>query len=412
LTKKRVLFVINSLAGGGAERVMVTLLRHSDAWRERYDISLALLDEEPVAYPPPDWVPVHRLNSGGGLWASVRGLRALVRRERPDLVLSFLTRANVAACLATAGTDIPFIVSERVNTDAHLGRGPSGAVSRRLVRLTYPRADRVLAVSQGVADDLARLFAVPRDRLAVVANPVDGDAIRARAAEPAAALPERPYVVAMGRLTENKNFPLLIDAFTGAGVDGRLVILGEGPDRAALERRIAELGMTGRILLPGFADNPFSVIAAADCYVLSSNAEGFPNGLVEAMAIGVPVIATDCPSGPSEILAQRPTGETSGLDCAEHGLIVPCEDPIALAEGLRRYQDPALRAHYARAARNRADAYSVAVSVAHYWKAIDSALGRACAGEAGARPRPAERTPIAPAATIESDRPTCAGTAR
>ncbi|WP_129792157.1 glycosyltransferase [Sphingosinicella sp. CPCC 101087] len=412
MKRKRILFVINSLAGGGAERVMVTLLRHSEAWRDRYDLSLALLDEETVAYPAPDWVPVHRLDSGGALWTSVRRLRALVRRERPDLVLSFLTRANVAACLATAGTDIPFIVSERVNTDAHLSRGPSGVISRRLVRATYPRAARVLAVSQGVADDLARLFAVPRDRLAVIANPVDGDALRTRAAEPGTAVPERPYVVAMGRLTENKNFPLLIDAFTGAGVEGRLVILGEGPDREALERRIGELGMTGRILLPGFADNPFPLIAAADCYVLSSNAEGFPNGLVEAMAIGVPVIATDCPSGPAEILAQRPTGATAGLDCAEHGLIVPCEDRIALAEGLRRYQDPAVRAHYADAARKRADAFSVEVSVAHYWTAIESVLEGASAGAGDVRARPAQKAPSASAATIESDRPTCAGALR
>ena len=371
---KRILFVINSLAGGGAERVMATLLNHSGDRRDRYAMSLALLDEERSAYAPPDWMPVHRLDAGGGMVASLRALRRLVGETRPDLVLSFLTRSNVAACIATAGTGRPFVISERVNTSAHLPHGLCGRVSRLLVRLTYPRARRVIAVSEGVSDDLTANFGVSSERTRVLANPVDGEAIRARGAEPAPHLTDAPYVVAMGRLVPNKNFALLIDAFADAEVPGTLVILGEGPERAALETQVARRGLGGRVLLPGFLENPFPVIAGAGCYVLPSNAEGFPNGLVEAMALGLPVISTDCPSGPSEILAERPRGGLTGLDCAAHGLLVPCDDRVALAEGLRRYQDADLRRHYAAAARTRADAFSVASSVGRYWEVIEEAL--------------------------------------
>lgn len=376
IAPKRILFVINSLAGGGAERVMTTLLRHSTPWRARYAMALALLDEEPAAYEPPDWIEVHRLDTGFRLSAGVARLRALVLRTRPHLIVSFLTRANVAAVAAAAGTGIPVVVSERVNTLAHLPAGLSGLAGRAMVRLAYPRAGHVIAVSQGVADGLAARFAVPKERMSVLSNPVDGAAIRARAAAPAPDVPKAPYVVAMGRLVPNKNFALLIDAFAASGVPGRLLILGEGPERGALERRIADLGLADRILLPGFSDNPFPAIAAAHAYVLPSNAEGFPNGMVEAMTLGVPVVATDCPSGPSEILAERAPGQTAGLDVAAHGLLVPCDDRAALAEGLRRLQDPALRDRYAEAAGRRARDFAVDAAVARYWAVIEAVAAR------------------------------------
>lgn len=371
----RVLFVINSLAGGGAERVMVTLLRHSGAWRDRHDMALALLDEEPGAYSPPEWLTVHCLGADGRTGRSLSRLRAFVGRWRPDVVVSFLTRSNIAAAFAVAGRGIPLVISERVNTHAHLGGGIAGKVSRALVRAAYPRARKVIAVSRGVADDLAARFDVGPDRLSVIANPVDGARIRALGAERCDERPARPYVAAMGRLTANKNFALLIEAFARSGIGGQLLILGEGPERPALERQVRELGLTGRVLLPGFSANPFPLLAAAQAYVLPSNAEGFPNGLVEAMALGVPVIATDCPSGPSEILAGRAQGICTGLEAAAHGLLVPCEDAEAMDEALRRIQDPNLRQDYAAAARARADAYAVEASVSQYWAVIEACLG-------------------------------------
>jgi N-acetylgalactosamine-N,N'-diacetylbacillosaminyl-diphospho-undecaprenol 4-alpha-N-acetylgalactosaminyltransferase len=333
---KRVLCVINSLAGGGAERVMATFLRHSAPWRDRYELSLALLDDEPAAYAPPDWVPVRCLDAGGSMVRSAWRLRRLVRRLRPDLILSFLTRANVAAAFASAGGAARLAISERVDTAAHLPSGAAGWSGRSLVRIAYPRADRVIAVSHGVAEGLVRDFRVAPGRIAVLSNPVEAEAIRARAVDAGTDLAAAPYVVAMGRLVPNKNFALLIEAFARAGLDDRLLILGEGPERAALELQVAARGLEGRVLMPGFLANPFPAIAGARCYVLPSNAEGFPNGLLEAMALGVPVIATDCRSGPAEILAGAAQGGRSGVEAAAHGLLVPCNEPDAMAAAIGR----------------------------------------------------------------------------
>ena len=183
---KRIVFAINSLAGGGAERVLTTLLGGSAPWRNRYDIHLALLDDEPRAYPVPDWVQVHQLDARHKLLPSLRQMRALVDRLAPDATLSFLTRANVANAWAMAGRGRPWLISERVNTSAHLGKGRGALASKAMVRIAYPRAAHVIAVSEGVVDDLADNFGVRRTRMSAIANPIDHDQIAALAAEPPA----------------------------------------------------------------------------------------------------------------------------------------------------------------------------------------------------------------------------------
>ena len=240
LHRKRILFAINSLAGGGAERVLATLLAGSEPWRARYDIHLALLDDEPRAYDVPEWVELHQLDAGHKLLPSLTGLRALAGRLKPHATLSFLTRANIANAWAMAGRRRPWLISERVNTSAHLG---SAVAARAMVRLVYPRAAHVIAVSEGVVDDLAAHFGVARSRMSAIANPVDHRRIAELAAEPPAFVPAGPYIAAAGRLVPNKNFPLLLRAYAQAAPPERLVILGEGPERGALEALAASLGI-------------------------------------------------------------------------------------------------------------------------------------------------------------------------
>lgn len=372
--RRKILFIINSLTGGGAERVMATLLRHSEDWRTQYDIALALLDDEPQAYAIPDWITIHQLDCGFSLIRSASRLRALVREIRPDATLSFLTRANVANAYAMRGRNRPWIISERVNTSAHLGADAAGKVGRMLVRLSYPKASAVIAVSHGVADDLVRNFEVPAARVTAIANPVDVDFIARRAAEPAPIPIDGPYVAAMGRLVANKNFALLIDAFAASGIPGKLVIGGEGPLRGALDAQIARLGLQGRVILAGFLENPFPLVAGARYFVLPSNAEGFPNGLVEAMATGVAVVSTNCLSGPSEILAEAAREDISGVTRSKHGILVPCNDPAAMAGAMRALEDETLRTHYAMAARERAGAYAPHNAARRYWRVIEQAL--------------------------------------
>src|SRR5262249_16326778 len=202
-----------------------------------------------------------------------------------------------------------------------------------------PRAARIIAVSAGVAQDLRTSFSIPRGKIVIVANPIDLASIQAQSRETGAIDQDEPYIMGMGRLVVNKNFALLIDAFARSGLGGKLVILGEGPEREALTRKIADLGLVGRVLMPGFANNPFAFLRRASVFVLPSNSEGFPNSLVEAMAIGIPVISTNCGSGPSEILAGCDRGEIDGLCFAEYGVLVPTDSPELMASALRAMEN-------------------------------------------------------------------------
>jgi glycosyltransferase involved in cell wall biosynthesis len=373
--KKRVLFLINSLAGGGAERVMCTLLNASKAESDEFDISFATFDKVDERYAPPAWLTRKRFDCGESMPRSMLAAKTLMGELRPDVVLSFLSRANVANVAVAPFFGAKSIISERVNTSAHFSGARQRLVGGALVRLAYPRAARIIAVSAGVADDLADNFGAPRRKLVVIENPVDLEGIRAKALEQPAIALDEPYVLAAGRLTKNKNFEMLIAAFARAGAPGKLVILGMGPDEAALRAQAAALGLADRVILPGFVANPYPLMKRAHVFVLPSNAEGFPNGLVEAMAAGAPVISTNCASGPSEILAERARGDVSGLMRAPHGIVVPTDAADDMAEALRLMQDPELRRCYAEKAFRRAGDYSVERAKNRYWDVIRAVAG-------------------------------------
>jgi len=368
---RRVLFIINSLAGGGAERVMCTLLRASQGELRDSRISLLLLDRESSMYEVPSWIEVEQLDCRHSLFRSIWSVWRALRRLRPDLTVSFLTRANVANIIATSSLRIPAIVSERVNTSSHLARGLGAAIARFLVKATYRKARKVIAVSQGVADDLRTSFGVPSDNVTVIANPIDLDEIRTQAESGAPIPMEGSYAVTMGRLVPNKNFGMLIEAFARSGIAGNLLILGDGPERDSLTKKVESLGLSGRVVMPGFAANPFPTLRRADFFVSPSNAEGFPNSLLEAMSVGLPVISTNCPSGPAEVLADLPREHVQpGVSLAQHGILVSPDDPVAMAEALRAMTDPELRRMYGERAPKRAADFGVARARDAYWAII------------------------------------------
>lgn len=382
VVRPRILFVINSLAGGGAERIMSILLANSREQSSRYDIHLALLDREAAAYPAPDWVNVHQLDCRFGLVQSFLQLRRLIQLLEPAVTVSFLTRANVANCLSMSGTGRPAIISERINTDVQLGGGLRGLVTKGIVRRAYPKASRVIAVAQGVGDTLIRCYGVNPSKIEVIPNPVDVVAIRARGSEPCADVPNEPFVFAMGRLVPNKNFALLLRAFAKAGLPGTLVIAGEGSERASLVALAKELGLADRLHLPGFLANPHATLARARTFVLSSNAEGFPNSLVEALSLGIPSVATNCADGPAEILAGVTRQKVTGICGTPAGILVPTNDVDALAAALHALEDPELRRGFGEAGRKLAEEYSVASSVSRYWAVIERELASVPAGPA------------------------------
>lgn len=310
---------ISSLDTGGAERVLTTL---ANAWVDAgHDVTLATThDEGRVPHFPLS--PRVRLVSasvhGAGVGRQlriVRRLRRLIRDDAPDVVISFLNYTNVLTLLACRGQKIPVVVSERADPRLQ----PIGAAWSCLRRFTYRRAARLVAqtaTAAGLYESLAP------GRVRVVPNPV---------VEPAgtAELPrDGRTIVAAGRLHQLKGFDtaMLAMAALPAEMSGwRLVILGEGPARARLEELRAELGLDTRVEMPGQVPDTAPWLRAADVFLLSSRAEGFPNALCEAMAIGLPAVATDCPSGPADII-------TTGVD----GLLVPPDDPAAMAEALAR----------------------------------------------------------------------------
>jgi glycosyltransferase involved in cell wall biosynthesis len=370
----RVTFVINSLAGGGAERVMSTILSLSEDKRTSYDICLVLLDEEPQEYAVPPWLNIVQLDCRGSLGRSVTGLLRVFHAHPPDVTVSFLNRSNLATLMAARVQGHRTVISERSHTSAHLGGGFRGKAARAGVRTLYRRADRVIGVSAGVTQDLVRNFRVSASRACTIPNPVNGVDIwrQAQGNAPTAG----PFIVSVGRLVVSKNHAVVIRAYALSGIAMPLLILGEGPERAVLQSLIEEHGLEGRVQLAGFVRNPYAFVGRATFYVSGSRAEGFPNALVEAMSLGVPVISSNCPSGPSEILAARDRHEIEPrLTIAPHGLLVPVDSVTELAEAMRLLvDDQGLRMQLAAAARERAAEFVPEAVVGRYWDVVEEAL--------------------------------------
>jgi glycosyltransferase involved in cell wall biosynthesis len=312
-----VLFVIPSLADGGAERVAVTVLSALDpATHER---TLYLFKREGVYFEriAADVKVVVATESSrlGRLFEFVRFLRT----ARPDVVMPFLSYFITAVAVWMARIPARVIFNQGTPTTGFLDdpdfawRQPwRRRLFAALTRFFYVRADAVVVTSQGVADDLADHYGVPRSRLHVLHNPVDLDAIRAAAREPIepeAASPDAPVVVAAGRLAGVKNYPLLLEALADLTRERPIKawILGEGSERASLEALARAKGLGERVSFLGFQTNPWRYIARADIFVLTSTYEGFGNVLVEAMACGIPVIATPSP-GTVEIIRHGANG--------------------------------------------------------------------------------------------------------
>ncbi|MCI0511147.1 glycosyltransferase involved in cell wall biosynthesis [Chromohalobacter marismortui] len=325
---KRIAVFLPSLVGGGAERVMVTLANGFAARGVPVDLVVVAAKGEYLA-DVSSRVRLVELGATRVLF-SLPALVRYLRRERPHALLSALNHANIIALWARklSGTKIRLVVSERNTLSHDLSSDRFERVVPWLMRLSYPAADAIVAVSSGVADDLAQTVCLPRERIDVVYNPINtrlAALCQAPLRHPWLKAGQPPVIVAAGRLTVQKDFATLIDAFAEVRRThrARLVILGEGELRADLEARIDALGISDDVALPGFVDNPYPWMRQASLFVLSSAWEGFCNVLAEAMACGTPVVSTDCPSGSAEI-----------LEDGKWGRLVPVGDAPALARAI------------------------------------------------------------------------------
>lgn len=360
----RIAFVLNSIGRGGAEPALFRLLDYLRASPDcAADLHLILLDDLPQVRPVPQGVTVHSLDARASLLRSIAGVSRSLRAIRADLAVSFLVRANVATAIGARRAGIPSVICERMHLSSHLAENHHGlalAGARLMPRVFYPWATAAVGVSTGVTQDLVDVFGFRPDRAQTIFNGYDLDAIRAAAERPATIdLPPR-YIVAMGRLVWNKNFGQLIAAYAKLIDAPPLVILGEGDERPALEQAIASAGLSGRVLMPGHLTDPLPVMARADYFVASSLNEGFPNAMAEAMILGLPVVATNCPSGPAEILTGDPGMAVSGVIEADYGILVELRSVEALAQGMALMADPQRHAHYAAQSAARARNFSIA----------------------------------------------------
>lgn len=336
-SKVKIAFMIPNLLGGGAERVVSELLQNLSESFEKY----LILFEKRLAYPVKENVTVIDLN----IPASRNPLKKIVnlilraskipkiRKEKClDVVLSFLGSANfpnLLSCSPNAST----IVSVRSTLSKK--QSTYSKFSNLVVKKLYKRADKIIAVSYGVKRDLIGNFKIDSEKIEVIQNPCDVRKIQPLSKEPLGQygnlMVGKPTIVNMGGLRKPKGQWHLLRAFKKAKreVGGlTLLILGTGVLEDYLKKLAQATGYSKDIHFLGFQENPFKFMAKANAFVLPSLWEGFPNALVEAMACGTPVIATDCDSGPREVLAPNtsPTIKTNSVENAQYGLLVPPMD--------------------------------------------------------------------------------------
>ena len=327
----KIALFLPSLHVGGAERVLLNLAWGFDERGLAVDLVVAKA-EGPYLSQVPKGIRVVDLRASRIL-TSVPALAHYLRRERPAVMLSAIDHANIVALWARKLSAAPsrIVVSVHSTLTRATSNEPHvrGRLVPRLAGWFYPWADEVVAVSQGVAEDLAASTGLSAERIKVIYNPVVTPELLKKAQEPLDhpwfASGQPPVILAVGRLTVAKDYPTLIRAFAlvRAKRSVRLMILGEGEERSGLENLVRELKLEENVLLPGHVDNPYNYMAQAAVFVLSSAWEGFGNVLVEAMAVGTPVVSTDCPSGPAEI-----------LEGGKWGRLVPTGNPAALADAI------------------------------------------------------------------------------
>ncbi len=359
----RILFFLPDLDGGGSQRTLVNLAGALP--RDRFTATLVAGRSDG---PARDWlaghVPLVDLQAPRLRW-TLLPLRQRVKRERPHILFSSMPDANVAASLAVAGLrSRPGLILRETNSHRH--REDLGWLHRKLIGWAYRRADAVVALSEGVRKELVEDCTLSPECTVTIHNPVNVADIAAATQAVKDGIQEVPstsqLIVGCGRLHRQKGFDLLIEAFADLDdVRARLVILGEGPERAALEALARTNGVADRVLMPGFESHPEKWLAQATIFVLPSRWEGFGHVLVEALAAGVPVVSAWAPHGPADI-----------LDDGETGIMVPTGNAAALGAAMDRLLiDEGLRGRLAGAGRKTAQRFSLPVIAGRYGDLIE-----------------------------------------
>ncbi|MDN5061290.1 glycosyltransferase [Aliarcobacter butzleri] len=368
---RKIVILINSLESGGAERVVSNLLND---FVDRYDCYLILIHKN-IFYTLDSRVKILNLNEQKNLLGIKKFLRLpilayklskLIKEYKFDQVISFLSRSNYINILSNILIKHETIINERAMPSLQYEYGINGKINKILIKTLYPRACLCLSNSYGNMMDLKNNFNVVK--IEYIHNLFDIETIEELSKKDIEFQKKRFTFVTVGRLDSGKNHKLLIEAVKDFNAD--LWIIGDGELKEGLQKYINELNLNDKVYLLGKKENPFSFLSKADCFVFSSNYEGFPNVLVEALACGLPIISTDCQSGPREILA--PTSNISfqlndKIEFAEYGVLTPIKNVEKLKEAMNlMINDENLRKNYQDKAKQRANDFKIEKIIKQY----------------------------------------------
>jgi glycosyltransferase involved in cell wall biosynthesis len=360
----KIALFLPDLGGGGAERVCINLAAGFLERGVEVDFVLAKAEGALLEDLPPEAGLIDL--AAGRTFSALLPLAGYLRREKPYAVVAAPDHANLVAVWAgmLSGGRTRVVITHHIHPSTSRRNTPKlqEKLYPGLLRLFQRRAASIVAVSNGVADDLACLARIPRRRIEVIYNPVVSAEMEKQASAPCDhpwfAADQPPVILAAGRLTIQKDYPTLLHAYARlrSRREARLVILGEGELRPGLLALAKELGLAADVDLPGFV-KPYPYMARCKAFVLASTWEGFGIVLVEAMACGAQVVSTDCPSGPAEI-----------LENGKYGRLAPVGDPAALARAIEAALDDPLPAEMLR---QRAQAFSVGAAAEKYLDLLD-----------------------------------------
>ncbi len=370
---KKIVFLINSLESGGAERVVSNLLNNLV---DKNDCYLILIHNYKF-YNIDSRVKIITLNESKELSGITKLLRLpilayklskIIKKYEFDRIVSFLTRSNYINVLSNIFIKHKTIINERAMPSLQYQYGLNGKINRFLIKTLYPKSDLCLSNSYGNMMDLKNKFEVIN--LDYIHNPFNIEMIEKMSKEEIEIKKKRFTFVTVGRLDKGKNHKLIIDAIRD--IDADLWIIGDGELKEEIEEYIRVQKLENKVYLLGKKENPFSYISKADCFVFASNHEGFPNVLIEALACELPIISTDCKSGPREILA--PNSDVSfqlkdKIELTEYGILTPIKNVDKLQETMSLIiSDESLRKNYQDKAKHRANDFRIGKIIKEYEK--------------------------------------------
>lgn len=367
--KIKLLFVINSLEGGGAEKVLTKIINQIS--EERFSCDISLLKKEGIYIKElKDGVKIYDLGVRSDKIGKYipRVVKKLIDLERNyDVVISFMWESNIVNLIASLFSEKKRIISERTNLFEYINSTFTNLkryIAELLTKFLYKKVNLIITPSTGVKEQLIDNFKLKGDGIKVIPNPFDLNEIKRLSQEEIDI--NYPYIIFVGRFHKEKNIPLLLKAFKDLKIGNfKLLIIGKGEEKENLIKFIQELEITDRVVFIDFQKNPYKYMSKAICFVLPSYYEAFPNVIVEAMASGCPVISTNCPFGPSEI-----------IENGKNGILVPVDDTVALIEALTRIiYDENLRTMLISNGYKTAEKYDIKRIVELYEEAIIEVLG-------------------------------------